>query len=123
METQEIKKLPETFNKNGLPYTLIKRNDLVALFGIGGEYYPEHKHWEIVRIYRIPERKPFRRIIPAHERISSNEQFGKDGSICTNNFERADKYFQEFTKKLTDQGSRDKGGQENALHRSETTFA
>ena len=26
------------FNMNGLPYTLIKRNNKVALYGIGGEF-------------------------------------------------------------------------------------
>jgi hypothetical protein len=31
-----MKKLKDSFRLNGLPYTLLKRNDVVALYGIGG---------------------------------------------------------------------------------------
>jgi len=37
----EVQKLPEKLNKNGLPYTLIKRNDHVVLYSIGGSYFPD----------------------------------------------------------------------------------
>jgi hypothetical protein len=36
---------------NGLPYTLIKRNDKVALYGIGGEFTDKILHWEVDIIY------------------------------------------------------------------------
>jgi hypothetical protein len=32
------------FRMNGLPYTLIKRNDKIALYGIGGEYTDKILH-------------------------------------------------------------------------------
>ena len=34
-----MNKLKEQFRLNSLPYTLLKRNDKVALYGIGGEFY------------------------------------------------------------------------------------
>ena len=39
------------FRINGLPYTLIKRNDKVALYGIGGEFTDKILHWEVDIIY------------------------------------------------------------------------
>lgn len=39
------------FRINGLPYTLIKRNDKVALYRIGGTYTNEILHWEVSKIY------------------------------------------------------------------------
>lgn len=41
-----MKKLRTSFRLNGMPYTLIKRNDIVALYGIGGEYTDEILHYE-----------------------------------------------------------------------------
>jgi hypothetical protein len=35
------------FRMNGLPYTLIKHNDKVALKGIGGEFKDKILHWEV----------------------------------------------------------------------------
>ena len=36
---------------NGLPYTLLKRNELVAIYGIGGTYTDQIIHWEVDKIY------------------------------------------------------------------------
>lgn len=38
------------FRLNGLPYTLLKRNEVVALFGIGGEHTPVIKNGRITRM-------------------------------------------------------------------------
>ena len=42
-----MKKLEESFKLNGLQYTLIKRNEYVALYGIGGEYTDKIYHYEV----------------------------------------------------------------------------
>jgi hypothetical protein len=36
-----MKILKTQFRLNGLPYTLLKRNDKIALYGIGGEFTDE----------------------------------------------------------------------------------
>lgn len=46
-----MKTLKTQFRMNGLPYTLIKRNDKVALYGIGGTYSDEIRHWKVCKIY------------------------------------------------------------------------
>ena len=40
------------FRMNGLPYTLIKRNDKVVLYGIGKEFKDKILHWEVDIFYR-----------------------------------------------------------------------
>jgi hypothetical protein len=46
-----MKTLKEHLRLNGLPYTLLKRNDKIALYGIGGEFTDEILHWEVDIIY------------------------------------------------------------------------
>jgi hypothetical protein len=46
-----MKILKTLFSKNGLEYTLMKRNDKVALYGIGGEFTDKILHWEVDIIY------------------------------------------------------------------------
>jgi hypothetical protein len=46
-----MKILKTEFRMNGLPYTLLKRNDVVALYGLGGTYTDEILHWEVDIIY------------------------------------------------------------------------
>ena len=43
--------LKTQFRMNGLPYTLIQRNDKVALYGIGGEFTDKILRWEVDIIY------------------------------------------------------------------------
>ena len=46
-----MKTLETKFSLNDLPYTLLKRNDKVALYGIGGEFTDKILHWEVDIIY------------------------------------------------------------------------
>jgi hypothetical protein len=46
-----MKILKTKFRKNGLPYTLLKRNDKVELYGIGVDYSEKIRHWEVDIIY------------------------------------------------------------------------
>jgi len=45
-----MEKLKESFRLNKLQYTLLKRNDVVALYGIGGTYSDTISYWEVSRI-------------------------------------------------------------------------
>jgi hypothetical protein len=68
--------LETQFRMNGLPYTLIKRNDKVALYGIGGTYANENLHWEVEIIYIRKDKYGER------EHIAKNDDFGRDRSRC-----------------------------------------
>ena len=102
---QSVETLKTEFNKNGLPYTLVKRNQYVAMYGIGGEYNPEVKHWEVCRIVKFPAQTMFGKQYPERERLPSNENFGRDTvkgniqltSVCMNDRARAERHFNRLT--------------------------
>ena len=89
-----MKKLKESFRLNGLPYTLLKRNDVVALYGIGGTYTDEILHYEVDIIYIRKDK------FGEREHIANNENFGIDRSRCFNNKAKALKYFDKLTEEL-----------------------
>ena len=89
-----MKILNEQFRLNSLPYTLLKRNDKVALYGIGGEFTDEILHWEVDIIY-VRKNKYVER-----EHIATNDTFGRDRSRCFNIKEKALKYYDELTTEL-----------------------
>ena len=74
-----MKTLKNHFRLNSLPYTLMKRNEKVALYGIGGEHTDEILHWEVDLIYIRKDRYGER------EHIADNGQFGRDRSRCFRN--------------------------------------
>ena len=82
------------FRLNGLPYTLLKRNDKVALYGIGGTYTDKILHWEVDIIYIRKDKYGER------EHIATNDTFGRDRSRCFNNKEKALNYYDELTTEL-----------------------
>lgn len=82
------------FRINGLYYTLLKRNEVVALYGIGGTYTDGIHHWEVDKIYIRKDRYGKR------EGIAINEQFGRDLSRCFMNEGKELKYFDELTSRL-----------------------
>ena len=89
-----IKILSAKFRRNGLPYTLLKRNEVVALYGIGGTYTDRILHYEVSKIYIFNDKYGFRESIPA------NERFGRDPSRSFNDMESSNKYFEELTTRL-----------------------
>ena len=89
-----MKPLRAKFRLNGLPYTLLKRNEVVTLYGIGGTYNDEILCYEVSRIYIRNDKYGLRESIP------SNEKFGRDGSSSFNDIELATEYFNEFTARL-----------------------
>lgn len=86
-----MKTLKEQFRMNGLSYTLIKRNDKVALYGIGGTYTNDILHWEVSKIYIRKDKFGIRESLP------TNEKFGQDLSRCYMNKEKALRYFDKLT--------------------------
>jgi len=89
-----MKILKEHFRLNGLPYTLLKRNDKVALYGIGGTYTDEILHWEVDIIYIRKDKYGEREAKP------SNGQFGRDRSRCFANEQLALEWFDKLTAEL-----------------------
>jgi hypothetical protein len=71
-----MKILKTKFRMNGLPYTLLKRNDKVALYGIGGDYSEKIRYWEVDIIYIRKDKYGER------EHIAKNDDFGRDRSRC-----------------------------------------
>jgi hypothetical protein len=79
---------------NGLPYTLIKRNDKVALYGIGGEFTDKILHWEVDIIYSRKDKYGER------EHIAKNDDFGRDRSRCFMDEKLALEYYDKLTSDL-----------------------
>ena len=82
------------FRMNGLPYTLLKRNEVMAFYAIGGTNTDEILHYEVDIIYTRKDKYGER------EAIAKNDDFGRDRSRCFNSKDQADKYFEELTSEL-----------------------
>ncbi len=89
--------LKESFRKNELPYTLIKRNEKVALYGVGGYYTDEILHYEVCKIHIINND-----FVGHREVIPGNELFGKEGSRAFNDYDQALKYFAVLTERVAE---------------------
>ena len=90
-----MKILETHFRLNDLPYTLLKRNDKVALYGIGGEYTDTILHWEVDIIYIRKDKYGER------EHIAKNDDFGRDRSRCFMDKKLALKYYNKLTSILS----------------------
>jgi hypothetical protein len=86
-----MKELKTSFRQNGLLYTQLKRNEVVALYGVGGTYSDNISHYEVCKIYIRNDKYGIRKALP------TNEQFGKDLSSHFNNYNAALSYFDELT--------------------------
>lgn len=86
-----MKLLKVSFRRDGLLYTLLKRNDLVSLFEIGGTYSDKTSFYEVIKIYNRNDEYGIRESLP------SNEQFGRDLSRCFNDYVVALNYYDELT--------------------------
>jgi len=89
-----MKILKTQFRMNGLPYNLLKRNEVVALYGIGGTYTDEILHYEVDVIYIRNDRYSER------ESIADNDSFGRDRSRCFKNKDLAYEYFDNVSAEL-----------------------
>jgi hypothetical protein len=89
-----MKILKTQFRMNELPYTLLKRNEVVALYGIGGTYTDEILHYEVDIIYIRKDK------FGEREAIADNENFGRDRSKCVMSKDLAKGYFDKLTTEL-----------------------
>jgi hypothetical protein len=89
-----MKILKTQFRMNELPYTLLKRNEVVALYGIGGTYTDKILHYEVDIIYHRKDKYGER------EHISKNDDSGRDRSRSYNRKDQAEEYFNELTARL-----------------------
>lgn len=89
-----MKTLKTSFRLNGLTYTLLKRNEVVALYGIGGTYSDEINHYEVDIIYHRKDKYGER------EAIAKNDDFGRDRSRCFVREDLALTYYDELTTAL-----------------------
>lgn len=80
---------------NGQLYELIKRSDKVALFSVDGG-----RRYDVSRIYILPQESIIDFTYKERETISSDRQFGRDGSSYCNTLEEALRYFDNLNKKL-----------------------
>lgn len=88
--------LKENFKKYGLSYTLIKRNDLLCIYGVSGIYTDKILHYEVIRIKMRNDKYGYREAIP------SNEEFGKTKNTDCHfqKLEEAEAYFASWYAKL-----------------------
>jgi hypothetical protein len=97
--------LKEKFKKNGLPYTLIRCNEVAAMYGVGGTFTDEILHYEVFELHfrkaRIFRGKSF----PDEYVLPSNEQFGKDKSRAILKHGDALLYFDAMTRELRQKSS------------------
>jgi hypothetical protein len=89
-----MKILKTQFRINELPYSLLKRNVVVALYGIGGTYTDEILRYEVDIIYIRKDKYGER------EYIAKNDDFGRDRSRCFNSIGLAKDYFDKLTAEL-----------------------
>ena len=95
--------LKERFRLNGLQYTLLKRNDVVALYGISGTYTDKILHFEVDVIYIRSDKYGQR------EHIATNDDFGRDRSRCYRTLEKAEEYFDKLTTDLNNERNLSQG--------------
>ena len=89
-----MKILKEHIRLNSLPYTLLKRNDKVALYGIGGTYTDKILHYEVDIIYTRKDK------YGEKEHIAKNDDFGRDRSRCFASEVLTLEYFDKLTAEL-----------------------
>jgi hypothetical protein len=95
-----MERLKEVFRKNDLPYQLVLRNDVAAIYGVGGTYTDKILHYEVIEIH-IRKAGSFRGVdFPEGEVLPSNEQFGRDKSRAIVKYDDALEYFNELTRWL-----------------------
>ena len=83
------------FRMKGLPYTLIKRNDKVALYDIGGEFIDKIRHWEVDIIYIRKDKYGER------EHIAKNDDFGRERSRSFMNERLDPEYYDKLSSDLS----------------------
>jgi hypothetical protein len=95
-----MKTLKTAFRKNDLYYTLVCRNDKVALFETRQDEDMIRCHYEVARIYIEPAHTAVGVDFEEAEVLTSNEKFNDDGSGAFIKRNNAMKHFLKLSKEL-----------------------
>ena len=95
-----MKLLKTHFRKNDLYYTLICRNDKVAMYETRQEKDSIRCHYEVTRIYIRPAHTAINVDFEEAEVLTSNDQFFYDGSGAFIEKDNAMKHFLQLSKEL-----------------------
>jgi hypothetical protein len=95
-----MKILKTHFRKNDLYYTLIDRNDKVAIYETRQEKDSDRCHYEVTRIYIRPAHTALNVDFEEAEVLTSNDQFFYDGSGSFIEQDNAMKHFLQLSKEL-----------------------
>jgi hypothetical protein len=95
-----MKILKTHFRKNDLYYTLICRNDKVAIYETRQEKDSDRCHYEVTRIYIRPAHTALNVDFEEAEVLTSNDQFFYDGSGAFIKQDNAMKHFLQLSKEL-----------------------
>ena len=95
-----MKILKTHFRKNDLFYTLICRNDKVAMYETRQDEDSDRCHYEVTRIYIRPAHTAFDVTFEKAEVLTSNDQFFYDGSGSFLKKDDAMKHFLQLTNVL-----------------------
>ena len=95
-----MKILKTHFRKNDLFYTLISRNDKIAMYDTRVEKDSDRCHYEVTRIYIRPAHIAFGVYFEEAEVLTSNEKFFHDGSGAFIKKDNAMKHFLQLSKEL-----------------------
>ena len=98
-----MKPLGAKFRLNGLSYTLLKRSDVVGLYGIGGTNNEKISYYEVDVIY-IRKDKYGKR-----EHVAKNDDFGRDRSRCYKRKDLSYDYFDKLTGELRNEKNLSQG--------------
>lgn len=96
-----MKILKTKFKKNDLFYTLVCRNDKVAMYETRQDEDQVRCHYEVARIYIKPAHTALGVDFEEAEVLTSNEKFHNDGSGAFIDKDKAINHFKELTDKLT----------------------
>jgi hypothetical protein len=97
MTKYRMKQLKTSFREHGLLNTQLKRNEVVALYGVGGEYTDKILHWYVAKIYHRRHRPDKKDRTIEWESLPTPEQFSRDLSLSFVNEEFALQYFDKLT--------------------------
>ncbi len=96
-----MKILKTTFRKNGLDYTLLKRDKKIELFQLG--LLSDTVGYEVSRILIMRPHKAFGVDFEEAEIITSNDQFHSDGNGAFRSLENALKHYDRLAAKFVRQ--------------------
>ena len=95
----DLKLIPIALNKNRLCLEQIQRTDFVAMYSVRLKENQPIVGYEVWEISISPSREIFGKLYTAHEKVPSNEDFGKSAWSCAT-FVQANTFYNSLITKL-----------------------